>query len=281
MVIARHTQLRLAHRHAPPVAIASPAGSAHPARIRCGFRNFRAKITCPARVPKPGYEADGLSGLNGNLKGSGLSIYRGCPHLLISDPTNHPQPHGKAAGAESAAPLPAPLAIVSSETTPASKGGEVPMESRIRIAAALVLALGVAACGGGGGVSARTATDAYGPITIWYSNNAARGRLGRAGGRFLEQEPPGPAGLRGADPFWPVVGGGNRCRDHGRHRAMPDLQHLSGVGAGLREAGRPGAAQRLPRRCRLHRGAHRTRRQRLQVAGRPCTTSCRGNRTRS
>ena len=46
------------------------------------------------------------------------------------------------------------------------------MESRTRIAAALMLALSVAACGGGGGVSARTATDAYGPITIWYSNNA-------------------------------------------------------------------------------------------------------------
>ena len=47
------------------------------------------------------------------------------------------------------------------------------IRSRTRIAAALVLTLGVAACGGGGGgVSARTATDAYGPITIWYSNNA-------------------------------------------------------------------------------------------------------------
>ena len=44
---------------------------------------------------------------------------------------------------------------------------------RTRFAAALVLTMGVAACGGGGGVSARTATDAYGPITIWYSNNSA------------------------------------------------------------------------------------------------------------
>lgn len=45
------------------------------------------------------------------------------------------------------------------------------MKSRTRIAAALMLTLCVAACGGGG-VSARTATDAYGPISIWYSNNA-------------------------------------------------------------------------------------------------------------
>lgn len=47
------------------------------------------------------------------------------------------------------------------------------IKPRARIAAILGLALGVAACGGGGGVSARTATEAYGPITIWYSNNAA------------------------------------------------------------------------------------------------------------
>src|ERR1700733_11522347 len=46
------------------------------------------------------------------------------------------------------------------------------IKPRTRFAAALVLTMGVAACGGAGGVSARTATDAYGPITIWYSNNA-------------------------------------------------------------------------------------------------------------
>src|ERR1700693_4585315 len=46
------------------------------------------------------------------------------------------------------------------------------IKPRARIAAALGLALGVGACSGGGGISARTATDAYGPITIWYSNNA-------------------------------------------------------------------------------------------------------------
>src|ERR1700684_1346695 len=47
------------------------------------------------------------------------------------------------------------------------------IKPRTRITAALVLTLGVAACGAGAGASARTATDAYGPITIWYSNNAA------------------------------------------------------------------------------------------------------------
>src|SRR6202167_4488545 len=47
------------------------------------------------------------------------------------------------------------------------------IKPRTRIAAALVLTLGVAACGSGGGVNTSTATDAYGPINIWYSNNAA------------------------------------------------------------------------------------------------------------
>jgi multiple sugar transport system substrate-binding protein len=45
-------------------------------------------------------------------------------------------------------------------------------KSRAGIAAVvLMLTLTIAACGGGAGVSARTATSAYGPITIWYSNN--------------------------------------------------------------------------------------------------------------
>src|SRR5580704_14027076 len=48
------------------------------------------------------------------------------------------------------------------------------MKSRIVVAAAVPLILGLlAACGGGGsGASASSANDAQGPITIWYSNNA-------------------------------------------------------------------------------------------------------------
>ena len=46
------------------------------------------------------------------------------------------------------------------------------MKSRIAAAASAPLILGLlAACGGGGGVSASTAADAHGPISIWYSNN--------------------------------------------------------------------------------------------------------------
>jgi multiple sugar transport system substrate-binding protein len=46
------------------------------------------------------------------------------------------------------------------------------MKSRIVLAAAIPLTLGLlAACGGGGGVSASSAADAQGPISIWYSNN--------------------------------------------------------------------------------------------------------------
>ena len=47
------------------------------------------------------------------------------------------------------------------------------MKSRIVVAAAsgpLILGL-LAACGGGGGVSASSAANAHGPISIWYSNN--------------------------------------------------------------------------------------------------------------
>ena len=47
------------------------------------------------------------------------------------------------------------------------------MKSRILLAAAATLTLGLAACGGGGSaVSASSAADAHGPISIWYSNNA-------------------------------------------------------------------------------------------------------------
>jgi multiple sugar transport system substrate-binding protein len=46
------------------------------------------------------------------------------------------------------------------------------MKSPIVVAAAIAPTLGLAACGGGGGVSASSAVDAQGPISIWYSNNA-------------------------------------------------------------------------------------------------------------
>jgi multiple sugar transport system substrate-binding protein len=38
-------------------------------------------------------------------------------------------------------------------------------------AAAVTLTLGLAACGGGGAISASSAANAHGPISIWYSNN--------------------------------------------------------------------------------------------------------------
>ena len=46
------------------------------------------------------------------------------------------------------------------------------MKTRIVAAAAITLTLGVAACGGGGATSASSETNAHGPISIWYSNNA-------------------------------------------------------------------------------------------------------------
>ena len=46
------------------------------------------------------------------------------------------------------------------------------MKARIVAAAAVTLTLGLAACGGGGATSASSETNAHGPISIWYSNNA-------------------------------------------------------------------------------------------------------------
>ena len=45
------------------------------------------------------------------------------------------------------------------------------MKSRTMFAAAVTLTLGLAACGGGGAISASSAANAHGPISIWYSNN--------------------------------------------------------------------------------------------------------------
>ena len=45
------------------------------------------------------------------------------------------------------------------------------MKSRTMFAAAVTLTLGLSACGGGGAISASSAANAHGPISIWYSNN--------------------------------------------------------------------------------------------------------------
>ena len=63
LVIAAHTQLRLARGHTddlrrpwdPPL----PPDRLTPARVRRGFRRLRAKITLPARTPKPTHPGPG------------------------------------------------------------------------------------------------------------------------------------------------------------------------------------------------------------------------------
>lgn len=57
LLIVAHTQLRLA-RPLPPTSVAPgrnrpPPNRLTPARVRRGFRNIRARLACPARVPKP------------------------------------------------------------------------------------------------------------------------------------------------------------------------------------------------------------------------------------
>ncbi len=46
------------------------------------------------------------------------------------------------------------------------------MKLRTVVVAALMLSMGLAACGGGGTPSSKSKAPSYGPISIWYSNNA-------------------------------------------------------------------------------------------------------------
>jgi hypothetical protein len=63
VVIAVHAQLRLARSLAAdlrrPWERPAPPGLLTPARVRRGFRNIRAKTTCPAGAPKPGRPGPG------------------------------------------------------------------------------------------------------------------------------------------------------------------------------------------------------------------------------
>ena len=105
-------------------------------------------------------------------------------------------------------------------------------------------------------------------------------RLGQADGRGLERRAPGPEGHRAGDPGRQDLRGGHRRRDHRRHRAVPDLQHLAGRGAAVPEAGRSG------RRWTTSPTARATSRSAPATAPSSTsrrtasTTSCRGSRTR-
>ena len=63
LIIACHTQLRLARTLAAdlrrPWERPAQPGRLTPARVRRGFRNIRAKTTCPAGAPKPGKPGPG------------------------------------------------------------------------------------------------------------------------------------------------------------------------------------------------------------------------------
>ena len=114
-------------------------------------------------------------------------------------------------------------------------------------AAAVTLSLGLVACGNSGGTSATSAAPSYGPIRIWYSNNAQEVAWGKQMVASWNKLHPSEKVTGQQIPAGAVVRGGHRRRDHGGQRALPDLQHLPGGGADIRAAGRSGAAQRLPR----------------------------------
>ena len=142
------------------------------------------------------------------------------------------------------------------------------MNTRLVPAVAVTaLALGVAACGSSGGSSSKDAA-AHGPIKIWYSNNPEEVAWGKAMVAAWNTAHPDREGDRPGDPGRQDLRGGHRRRDHRRQRAVPGLQHLTGRGAAVPEAGRPGRARRHPRRQGVHRGPHRRLGRPVQVAGR-------------
>lgn len=64
LVIAAHTQLRLARHHTedlrrPWEKAATKPGQLTPARVRRGFRNIRPTTTLPASAPKPSHPGPG------------------------------------------------------------------------------------------------------------------------------------------------------------------------------------------------------------------------------
>jgi hypothetical protein len=63
LIIIVHAQLRLARPLAEDLRLPwerpAPPGRLTPARVRRGFRNIRATVSCPAGAPKPGKPGPG------------------------------------------------------------------------------------------------------------------------------------------------------------------------------------------------------------------------------
>ncbi len=117
------------------------------------------------------------------------------------------------------------------------------MKLRTVVVAALMLSMGLAACGGGGTPSSTSKGASYGPISIWYSNNAQEITWGEqevaAWNRLHPTQKVTGQQIPAAQSSEEVICG----RDHRRQRTLPDLQHRSRGSAGIRAGGRSGAAQ--------------------------------------
>lgn len=97
LLIVAHTQLRLARPLAPdlrrPWEKSATSGRLTPARVRRGFRNIRAHLACPARVPKP----------RGAGPGDGHpapTTSTGYPATTSARPSNAPRPSRPSASLE-------------------------------------------------------------------------------------------------------------------------------------------------------------------------------------
>ena len=176
----------------------------------------------------------------------------------------------------------APASLVVRASTagpPIPSQQEGPMR-RTAISLSLLFVLAVAGCGGGGSEDADKAAAAKGPIKIWYSNNKEEVAWGKAAVAKWNAANPKETGHRAGDPRRQDLRGGHRRLDHGRQRAVPDLQHLARRGAAVPEAGRARRARHPPGRQGVRRGAQRRRSRRSTSPRTASTTSCPGSRTR-
>ena len=113
------------------------------------------------------------------------------------------------------------------------------MRSWTLIVAVAALAFGAtAACGdSGGGSSNSNAATAKGPINIWYSNNEQEVAWGKQVVAAWNSRPPRPDGHRRSRSRPASPPRRSSARNHRRHRAVPDLQHLTGRGAAFQKQG--------------------------------------------
>ena len=123
-------------------------------------------------------------------------------------------------------------------------------------------------CGGGGGGRRQGGRRRQRPDQDLVLEQRRGGGLGQGDGREVERGAPEREGHRPGDPGGQDLRGGHRRLDHGRQRAVPDLQHLARRGPAVPEAGRARRARQPAGRQRVRREPQRRPRRAVPVRGR-------------